>query len=145
MPGFRQGKKRRVLRLFFATDLHGSEVCFRKFLAAATVYEADVLILGGDFAGKGLLPVLRRGESWSARLDGQDLTVPLADYDQLAGDIRRRGFYPVQMDDDELARLSADPEALDELFKAEITGQAKRWCELATERLAPQVRCIITP
>jgi uncharacterized protein len=80
MSGFRQAKKRRILRLFFATDLHGSEVCFRKFLAAAKVYQPDVLILGGDFAGKGLLPVLRRGEGWSARLDGEDLLVPLDDY-----------------------------------------------------------------
>ena len=67
----RQAKKKRALRIFFATDLHGSDVCFRKFLAAAKVYEPDVLMLGGDFAGKGLVPVLRRGESWSARLDGE--------------------------------------------------------------------------
>ncbi len=40
--------KKRGLRIYFATDLHGSEVCFRKFLAAAGVYEADVIILGGD-------------------------------------------------------------------------------------------------
>ena len=56
-----EAKKRRALRLFFATDVHGSDVCFRKFLAAAKVYEADVLLLGGDFAGKALVPVLRRG------------------------------------------------------------------------------------
>lgn len=145
MPRFRQEKKRRALRLFFATDLHGSEVCFRKFLAAAKVYQADVLLLGGDFAGKGLMPVLRRGDTWSARLHGQDLTVPLGEYDQLAGDITKRGFYPVQMDDDELARLSSDPDALEEQFKTEIKAQARRWCELAAERLAPDVRCIITP
>jgi uncharacterized protein len=114
MPVFRQPKKRRALRLFFATDLHGSEVCFRKFLAAATVYEPDVLILGGDFAGKALVPVLRRGESWSASMDGQEMTVPVAEYDRLAADFRRRGFYPVQMDDEQLARLSTDPAELDE-------------------------------
>ena len=112
MPAFRLAKKRRVLRLFFATDLHGSEVCFRKFLAAAKVYEPDVLILGGDFAGKGLVPVLRSGDAWSARLDGRDLSVPLADYARLEADVTRRGFYPVQMDATELARLEAEPERL---------------------------------
>src|SRR5258708_22750742 len=94
MPAFRSAKKRRVLRLFFATDLHGSEVCFRKFLAAAKVYEPDVLILGCDFAGKGLLPVLRRGDSWSARLDGQELVVPLADYAPLAAHLPQPAFSP---------------------------------------------------
>jgi uncharacterized protein len=145
MPLFRQAKKGRALRLFFATDLHGSEVCFRKFLAAAKAYEVNVLLLGGDFAGKGLVPVLRRGDSLTASLDGKELTVPAAEYDKLAGDITRRGFYPVQMDDDELAKLSADPVALEELFKTEIRAQAQRWCDLAAERLDPSVRCIITP
>jgi hypothetical protein len=70
--------KQRALRIYFATDVHGSEVCFRKFLAAAKVYEADVIILGGDFAGKAIVPVLtqdgtlrspcpnRSGISWPA-------------------------------------------------------------------------------
>jgi uncharacterized protein len=145
MALFRQVKKRRALRLFFASDLHGSEVCFRKFLAAAKAYEADMLLLGGDFAGKGLVPVLRRGDSLTASLDDQELTVPAAEYDKLAGDITKRGFYPVQMDDDELAKLSADPVALEELFKTEIRAQAQRWCDLAAERLDPSVRCVITP
>jgi uncharacterized protein len=143
--GHKQPKKRRVLRLFFATDLHGSEVCFRKFLAAAKVYEPDVLILGGDFAGKGLVPVLRDGESWTARLDGQAMAVPLADYDRLAADITKRGFYPVQMDTAELQRLNADPGLLDELFRSQIRDQVRRWCDLASQRLDPRVRCIITP
>lgn len=145
MPAFRLAKKRRVLRLFFATDLHGSEVCFRKFLAAAKVYEPDVLILGGDFAGKGLVPVLRSGDAWSARLDGRDLSVPLADYARLEADVTRRGFYPVQMDATELARLEAEPERLDQMFRTQIRAQAQRWCDLVSERLDPRVRCIVTP
>ena len=56
MLGKKKGGRRRALRIYFATDLHGSEVCFRKFLAAAKVYEANVIILGGDFAGKAIVP-----------------------------------------------------------------------------------------
>ena len=145
MPVLRPGKKRRALRLFFATDIHGSEVCFRKFLAAAKVYGADVLLLGGDFAGKGVVPVLRRGDLLAVTQDGQQVTAPAAEYDRLAGLVTRRGCYPVLMDDDELAGLGADSAALDALFKAEITAQARRWCELAAQRLDPAVRCIITP
>ena len=64
LKSLRKPAKKRALRIFFATDVHGSDVCFRKFLAAANVYEADVLLLGGDFAGKGLVPVLRDGDGW---------------------------------------------------------------------------------
>jgi uncharacterized protein len=145
MPVFGRVAKKRALRLFFATDLHGSEVCFRKFLAAAKFYEADVLILGGDFAGKGLVPVLRKGDTWIATLHGEELSVPLDDYARLEGDVTKRGFYPVQTDADQLALLDSDPQQLDDLFRVEIRAQVKRWCDLAAERLDPRVRCIITP
>ena len=50
MPLFKRdrAKARDGVTLFFATDLHGSEVCFRKFVNAARFYNADVLVLGGD-------------------------------------------------------------------------------------------------
>ena len=41
-------------RLYFATDLHGSGKCFRKFLNGGPIYGADVLVLGGDLAGKAI-------------------------------------------------------------------------------------------
>ncbi len=47
-------------RLFFATDLHGSSKCFRKFINAGPAYGADVLVLGGDVAGKALQTIVRR-------------------------------------------------------------------------------------
>ena len=142
----RKPKKNRALRIFFATDVHGSDVCFRKFLAAAKVYEPNVLLLGGDFAGKGLVPVLRNGDgSLQAELGGNKVSVPAEGWAQLTADINRRGFYATQLHADELAVLRADPDALDRLFRSEIAAQAERWCQLAAERLDPAVRCIITP
>jgi Icc-related predicted phosphoesterase len=147
MPVFgrQRGKKRRALRIFFATDLHGSDVCFRKFLAAAKVYEADVVLLGGDFAGKGLVPVLRENGSLRAEVEGNEVRVDAAEWDRLAAEINGRGFYAAQLDGDELAGLRQDPDALDRLFRSQIAAQAGRWCQLAAERLDPAVRCIITP
>ena len=145
MWGRAKNAKKRALRIYFATDLHGSEVCFRKFLAAAKVYQVDAVILGGDFAGKALVPVLVRGGDLTARIEGQSVTVPAAEWDQLAADVNRAGFYPVRMEADELAALEADPAALDRLFRSEIAAQLQRWCDLAAERLDPAVRCIITP
>ena len=40
------------MRLFYATDVHGSERCFRKFLNAAEFYGADAVLLGGDITGQ---------------------------------------------------------------------------------------------
>jgi len=145
MWGKSKSSKRRELRIYFATDIHGSEVCFRKFLAAAKVYEADVIMLGGDFAGKAIVPVLTEDSTLRARVGGEDVTVSEAEWDRLAAGIGKSGLYPVRMDAAELDRLSADERALDRLFRSEIAAQLQRWCDLAAERLDPSVRCIITP
>jgi uncharacterized protein len=140
-----RGRKTRVLRIYFATDLHGSDVCFRKFLAAAKVYDADVLILGGDFAGKGMVPVISQNGSLSAEVRGERVTVPQAEWERLEAEVNRAGFYPVRMDAGQLAVLNDDPAAVDRLFRSEIAARMQRWCDLAAERLDPRVRCIITP
>jgi Icc-related predicted phosphoesterase len=50
-----------VTKLFFATDIHGSDICWSKFLNAGKFYEADVLILGGDMTGKAVVPIIHQG------------------------------------------------------------------------------------
>src|SRR5437764_10675906 len=87
--------RKRALRIYFATDIHGSDRCFRKFLAAAESYDADALVLGGDIAGKGLVPVRSHDGMLSARVRGESVTVPRADQDRLRADINRVGFYSV--------------------------------------------------
>src|SRR2546427_11690890 len=68
--------KKRALRIYFATDIHGSDRCFRKFLAAAESYEADALVLGGDIAGKGLVPIRSHNGSLSAKGRGEAVAGP---------------------------------------------------------------------
>src|SRR5947209_10719690 len=93
--------KKRALRIYFATDIHGSERCFRKFLAAADSYEADALVLGGDIAGKGLVPIRSHNGSLSAKVRGEAVTVPRSEEDRLRAEINRIGFYSVIGDDAE--------------------------------------------
>ena len=49
-------------KIYFATDIHGSEVCVRKFLNAAKFYDCDTLIMGGDITGKMIVPIVDRGQ-----------------------------------------------------------------------------------
>jgi Icc-related predicted phosphoesterase len=50
-------------KVFYVTDIHGSEICWRKFLNAGTFYQADVVIVGGDITGKATVPTIRRRTS----------------------------------------------------------------------------------
>ena len=45
------------VKMFFASDLHGSNVCFKKFVNSAKFYGVDVLVLGGDLTGKAVIPI----------------------------------------------------------------------------------------
>ena len=62
-----------MTRIFFTTDVHASDRCFRKFLNASKVYKADCLVLGGDITGKVLVPIIEAPEgTFRARLFGKD-------------------------------------------------------------------------
>jgi uncharacterized protein len=124
-------------RLFFATDIHGSEQCFRKWLNAAKVYEPDVLILGGDVTGKVLVPLVAQADgTWRGSL--HDRPVQARDREELAElqkQIRAMGRYPIVVDPDEKAELDASPDRQDTTFRQAMRDTLKMWVSLAEERL----------
>lgn len=125
-------------RLFFCTDLHGSDICFRKFLHAGSAYKANVVIMGGDCTGKMIVPVVSDGNGghtceWLGHLEH------LATPDQLAEQekaVTNNGLYPVRMTREELEQLTDDPERLSERFRQVMLERLRGWVGLAEERLA---------
>ena len=101
----RKREKTERTRVFFATDVHGSERCFRKCLNAAASYDADVLILGGDVTGKLIVPIVATGESaWHAEIFDERVE---ADSPDALGDLRKQirmmGRYDVIVSPEERA------------------------------------------
>ena len=135
------------MRIFFATDIHGSEVCWRKFLNAGAFHKADVLIMGGDMTGKAMVPITGAGEKWQVTL--QDQVTELNGEAEVAAMEKRiadRGYYPIRLSPGEMAASQADPSVVDARFKAEMLGQVQRWMDLADERLAGKgIRCVVSP
>src|SRR5437016_4727293 len=136
------------MRVFFATDIHGSETCWRKFLNSAPHYKADVVILGGDMTGKALVPVVHDGgESWHGTL--QEQRRDLSGEDEVSAfeqDVMRRGYYPFRTTPDELLELERDDGRLDALFREHMLRTVERWMDMASERLAGQgIRAFVCP
>lgn len=115
---FRRQPQVPTTRLFFATDIHGSEPCFRKFINAGNFYRCQFLILGGDITGKQIIPITRHADgAYSCRLRDQRFeSVGEAEVAEIKKLIRAGGDYPVVGTDDELAELS-DPERLEQRFR----------------------------
>lgn len=128
-----------MLKLFFATDVHGSETTFRKWLNSAKHYGVDVLLMGGDLTGKMLVPIVEEnGGAYSARFEGG--TVHVDSEDELAPlekALRQRGYYTQRMTPDERAAIQT-PEQVEDLFKSHMAEVLEGWVELADERLDPQ-------
>ncbi len=135
------------MRIFFATDVHGSEVCWRKFLNAGAFHNADVLIMGGDMTGKAMVPIVATADGWELSL--QEQRHELSTEDELRAMEKRisdRGYYPVRLTRDEINAWADDPGLVDERFKAEILRGVERWMALADERLAKTgIRCVVSP
>jgi Icc-related predicted phosphoesterase len=136
------------LTLFFATDLHGSNVCFKKFVNAGKFYGAGVLILGGDVTGKMVVPIARQPDGTHlTSFAGQE--VRLAGNDEVAAFVRRvsdMGFYPKVMDEDEFREIATSDERQEELFHELIRERLEEWLEWARPRLAEQgVKCFAAP
>jgi Icc-related predicted phosphoesterase len=135
------------MRIFFATDVHGSDVCWRKFLNAGKFHKVDVLIMGGDMTGKAMVPIVATGSGWELTLQGQRHSLTTEDgLRAMEKRISDRGYYPVRLTSDELAAWAADPALVDTRFKAEMLASVERWMALADERLAGTgIRCIVSP
>lgn len=136
------------MRLFFATDIHGSEVCWKKFLNAGKFYKADVLILGGDMTGKALVPIVKLPDGrFKATLLQQEFV--LKDEDEVRDMERRvgsRGYYPFRTTSEQLAAFAADPALVDTFFREQMLKALEQWMALADERLnGSSLRCFVCP
>jgi len=122
--------------VFFASDLHGSEVCFKKFVAAAKFYGADTLLLGGDISAKIVVPVVSTGPNrYTAQFHGHDERLDdgtVADFEQRAAN---SGLYTERMEPDEYQHYVDHPGQVDELFERVMRRTVQRWLEYAKTRL----------
>ncbi|MFI5284095.1 MAG: metallophosphoesterase [Candidatus Dormibacterales bacterium] len=133
-------------KVFFATDLHGSEMCWRKFLNSAKFYDADVLICGGDMTGKAIVPIVEENGGFTAVLGGEETKVAADGVAEVEGVIRRKGYYPLRMSVERLHELDKDPAKRAETFQQVMLDGVERWMNMASEKLKGSgIRLFVCP
>lgn len=147
MPLFGRDRGRPRTTIFYATDVHGSERTWRKFLNAGAFYRADVLVMGGDVMGKLTIPIIREAHGrYRATIHGRvEHLETQAEVEAAKERIGFLGFYQTVMDEDEYTATRADPQAVDRLFVELATERLERWIDLAESKLAgTDIRCYAT-
>ncbi len=136
------------MKIFFATDVHGSEICWKKFISAAKFYEVDTLILGGDMTGKAIVPIIAQGNDkykvtlleQESILEGQEAV------EKMCATIQNRGYYPYVTTPDEVQEISSTPGRSDALFLEQVMATVSRWMDYADAKLAGTgIRCFVCP
>jgi Icc-related predicted phosphoesterase len=136
------------MNLFFATDVHGSELCWKKFINAGKFYKAGTIILGGDMTGKAIVPIIAQGggKHKVTLLDQETILESQEDVEKMVATIQNRGYYPYITNPDEVQSISATQGRSDELFLSEALATMRRWMEYADTRLeGTGMRCFVCP
>ena len=137
-----------MLKVFYVTDLHGSEICWKKFLNAGAFYSADVVILGGDVTGKAMVPIVRRPNgAWEASLqDHREILETEAEVVEFEKRVMNRGYYPIRVGEDEYVAMQGDEGLVDARFKEVMLAGTERWIAMAEDKMKGSgVRVIACP
>jgi uncharacterized protein len=125
-----------LVKIFFVSDIHGSQTCFRKLVNAGKFYGADVLIMGGDLAGKELVPVVARGGSWRAQFRGADFTMEtLEEVAEFERRVATMGPYTMRTDPGFVQALGADQQLVEDTLQRLILERTEEQVALAAGRL----------
>jgi Icc-related predicted phosphoesterase len=135
------GRKKRSstpgTRVFFCTDIHGSDVCFKKFVNAADFYGTQILIMGGDVTGKMVVPISEQPSGvFLTSFAGEDLEFTSSD--EVAAfkkQLGNMGFYPATMVEEEFREIRASQDEQDRLFKELIRARLEQWMEYVGDKL----------
>jgi len=143
------------VKILFSTDVHGSDVCFRKFLNALKIYKVDVGILLGDLCGKMINPIIKQPDgTYIVHLLGERRQLKTEEELQTAQkELAAMGNYYILTDPEEVEVLKAEGKTvagrIDEratqislsagkvetLFKKLALERLESWMRLAEERL----------
>ena len=135
------------MRIYYTSDLHGSEKCWKKFMVTPKHYQADIIIIGGDITGKFIVPIIRlpNGRVEATFMGRKRKCKKEKDIEVLKQQIADTGQYWLDVTQEEYQDYTDNPSKLDEIFDKLITERVAEWVAMADERLKGQnVRCLIS-
>ncbi|TET36082.1 MAG: hypothetical protein E3J72_09580 [Planctomycetota bacterium] len=141
----KEGGSRRT-RFMFATDLHGSETVWRKFLNSAKLFQCDALVMSGDMTGKVMVPIIRQDDGrYRGTLLDEEHILEEKDIEEFKKKCRMLCYIPHVTDREEADRISSDEKYREDLFERLECEIVEHWLTLIPDRVPDNVRILISP
>jgi hypothetical protein len=120
-------------RILFATDVHGSDPVWKKFIRGAERYKANVSIVGGDVTGKSVVPVTENPDgTFSAEFQEQNhLLKNREELKRFEETLRTTGTYMYLAPPSELSELASDKVKAEKIFSRLVLQRLKEWVDFA--------------
>jgi len=139
-------KKEATTKILFATDMHGSEGVWRKFLNASSMLKVNVAICGGDLTGKMIVPIIERKDGkYGYYLMGKNHLIHKSGVEEASKDVRGIGYYPYLTNESEFEEMQENREKIDEVFSKVMTSTLKNWLDLIREKVPSEIQVIVCP
>ena len=135
------------VRIVFASDFHGNEMVWRKFLNSANMFKCNWLIMGGDLTGKVLTPiVLQPDGTYKADFLDQTRTIQASGLEEFRTLVKDHCYIPYVCDQTQFEALEKAPQDMIEKIFADLECQTlKEWLEIIPKKLTSEVKVLIHP
>jgi len=133
-------------KILFATDMHGSEGTWRKFLNASAMFKVNVAICGGDLTGKMIVPIVERADGkYTYYHLKKTHKIDAGDLDKAIKEIKGIGYYPYVTTEREYNEMVENPKKVDEVFEKVMISTLKEWFDLIPQKLPSETRVVVCP
>jgi Icc-related predicted phosphoesterase len=139
-------KKEQTTSILFATDMHGSEGVWRKFLNASAMLKVNAAICGGDLTGKMIVPVVEQeNRKFAYYFMGKQHIIEKDEVDVAFKNIRGIGYYPYLTNWKKYDEMTKDTMKVDEVFHEVMISTLKNWLDLIPQKVPPETKVIVCP
>ncbi|MHA1631554.1 MAG: metallophosphoesterase family protein [Candidatus Freyarchaeota archaeon] len=120
-----------MAKLFFAVDVHGSTVVWRKWIKTPEIYKVDTLILAGDLTGKALVPLIKQPDgTWRSSYFGRTWVMrneeEIKSYQEK---LEGAGIYHFKTTREEVEEMKNNPKLVGKMIKEKMVERLRGWIE----------------
>jgi uncharacterized protein len=136
-----------VVRIVFASDFHGNEQVWRKFLNSAKVMKANWLIMGGDLTGKILTPIVRQPDgNYKADFLDKARVIEASKLEDFRREVKDNCYIPYVCDQSQFEVLKqASQDEIEKIFANLECQTLKEWLDLIPKRVPEGTNVLIHP